>query len=106
MANTFKNYASKNVGTSAATVVTAATSTTVIGLSVSCLVATAITTDVYVTTGGTDYYIVKGATVLPGGALVVVGGDQKLVLETGDALKVVTNTASSADVFCSVLEIS
>ena len=106
MANTFKNYASKNVGTSAVTVVTAATSTTVIGLSVACLVPTAITADAYVTSGGTDYYIVKGATVLPGGALVVVGGDQKLVLETGDTLKVVTNTATSADVFCSVLEIS
>ncbi len=106
MANTFKNYASKNVGTSAVTVLTAATSTTVIGLSVACLVSTAITADAYVTSGGVDYYIVKGATVLPGGALVVVGGDQKLVLETGDALKVVTNTATSADVFCSVLEIS
>lgn len=108
MANIFKNYAAKNVGTSAVTVLTgpAATQTTVIGLSVACLVSTAITADAYVTSGGVDYYIVKGATVLPGGALVVVGGDQKLVLETGDALKVVTNTATSADVFCSVLEIN
>jgi hypothetical protein len=35
-----------------------------------------------------------------------VGGDQKLVLEAADALKIVSNTASSLDVVCSVLEIS
>lgn len=106
--NTFKNFFSKNVGTSASTVYTcpAATQTTVIGLSVANTSVSPITTDAYITSGGVDYYLVKGATVAVGMSLVVVGGDQKTVLEAGDVLKVVTSAASSADVVCSLLEIA
>jgi hypothetical protein len=108
MANTFKNYFSKNVGTSAATVYTcpSATQTTVIGLSVANTSASPITTDVYITSSAVDYYLIKSGVVPVGGSLVVVGGDQKVVLEAADALKVLTSAASSADVVASVLEIS
>lgn len=106
MANTFKNYVNQSVGTSPVTVVTASTATTVIGMTVANTSASPITVDVYVTISATNYYLVKAATVPVGGALVPIGGDQKLVLETGDALKVVSSAATSADVICSVLEIS
>ena len=106
MANTFKNYAAADVGTSASTILTASTATTLIGVTVANIITSAITVDVYLTIGGTDYYIVKGAAVPVGGALVPVGGDQKVVLETGDALKVVSSVATSADVIASVLEIT
>jgi hypothetical protein len=108
MANNFKNYFSKDVGTSAATVYTGPSSTqsTVIGMTISNVTTSNITTDAYITSGGVDYYIVKGATVPVGGSLVTVGGDQKIVLETGDAIKVVSSAASSADVILSALEIS
>ena len=108
MANTFKNSVVKNVGTSASTVYTcpAATQTTMIGISIANTSASPITTDVYVTSGATDYYLVKAATVAVGGALVVAGGDQKVVLEVGDALKVLTSAASSADCVASYLEIT
>jgi len=41
-----------------------------------------------------------------GSSLVIVGGDQKVVLITSDALKVVSSAASSADVVTSVLNIT
>jgi hypothetical protein len=108
MANTFKNHFSKNVGTSAATVYTtpSSTQTTVIGLSIANTTTGAVTADVYVTSGGVDYYMIKGATIPAGGALVPVGGDQKLVLEAADILKVVSSAATSLDVICSILEIT
>lgn len=108
MPNTFKSSANKNVGTSAATIYTcpSATQTTLIGLSVANTSASPITTDAYITRSAVDYYLIKTATVPVGGALVIVGGDQKVVLEVGDVLKVVTSTASSADVFASLLEIT
>lgn len=108
MPNAFKNYVSKNVGTSAATVFTgpSATQSTVIGMTVANTTTSNITVDVYMTSGGTDYFIVKGATVPVGGALVTIGGDQKVVVEPTDAIKVVSSAASSADVILSVLEIS
>jgi hypothetical protein len=108
MSNTFKNYFSKDVGTSAATVYTcpSATQTTVIGLSVANTSASPITTDVYITSSSVDYYLIKSGVVPVGGSLVVVGGDQKVVLEAADVLKVLTSAATSADVVASVLEIS
>lgn len=106
MANTFKNYVNQAVGTSEATVVTATTATTVIGMSVANVSASPITVSVSIVVSATPYFIVKDAVIPVGGALVPIGGDQKLVLETGDALKVVSSAASSADVIASVLEIS
>lgn len=108
MANTFTSYANKNVGTSAATVVTvgADTQTTIIGLAFANTTASPITASAYITRSGTDYYLIKDATVPVGSSLVVVGGDQKVVLITSDALKVVTSAASSADVVTSVLNIT
>ena len=108
MANTFKNYTSKSVGTSAATIYTcpSATQTTVIGLTVGNTTSSPITVDVYMTSSAVDYYLVKGATVPVGGSLVPIGGDQKLVLEAADVLKVISSAASSADVIASLLEIA
>lgn len=108
MANLFKSYPVKDVGTSPSTVYTcpSATQTTLIGLSVANTSASPITTDAYVTRSAVDYYLVKAATIAVGGSLVIVGGDQKVVLEPSDVLKVVTSSASSADVFSSLLEIA
>jgi len=108
MANNFTSYLNKNVGTSAATVVTvaASTQTTIIGLSFANTTTSPITASAYITRSAVDYYLIKDATVPVGSSLVVVGGDQKSVMITGDALKVITSAASSADVVTSVLNIT
>ena len=108
MANTFTRYLSKDVGTSPVNVVTvgAATQTTVIGLSFANTTTSPITVSAYVTASATDYYLIKNATVPVGSSLVVVGGDQKFVMVTGDTLKVVSSAATSADVITSVLQIT
>lgn len=108
MANTFTSYVAKNVGTSASTLVTvgASTQTTVIGITVANTSAAAITCDVYFTRSAVDYYLVKGASIPIGRTFVAAGGDQKIVLITGDALKVVSSAATSADVVASVLNIT
>jgi hypothetical protein len=38
--------------------------------------------------------------------LVVVGGDQKIVLNTSDSIKVKSDTASSLDAIMSIMEIT
>jgi hypothetical protein len=108
MANTFARYLNKDVGTSAATVVTigASTQTTVIGLSFANTSISPITVSAYITASAVDYYLIKNATVPVGGTLVVVGGDQKTVLVTSDALKVISSAAASCDVITSVLNIT
>jgi hypothetical protein len=106
--NTFTSYMNKDVGTSAATVVTvgASTQTTIIGLSFANTTTSPITASAYITRSGVNYYLIEDATVPVGSSLVVVGGDQKVVMITSDALKVVTSAASSADVVTSVLNIT
>ena len=108
MANTYKSYTYKNVGTSAASIYTcpSATQTTLIGLSVANTTTSPITSDAYITRSAVNYYLVKGATVPVGGSLVIVGGDQKVVLQPSDILYVVNSAASSGDVHCSLLEIT
>lgn len=108
MANNFKSNLSKNVGTSPATIYTcpSSTQTTLIGLSVANTSASPITTDVYITRSAVNYYLIETAVVPVGGSLVVVGGDQKVVLQPSDILVAVTSVASSADVVASYLEIT
>lgn len=107
MANTFQSEFQRNIGTTAISVYTATSpvlTSTLIGMTVANTTNDQVFVDVYVTRSSTDYYLVKGASVVVGGALVPIGGDQKLVLEQGDSLSVKSNTANSLDVTVSLLE--
>jgi len=108
MANAFKNSAVANIGTTATTVYTtpSLTTSTVIGLTVANVITTPITVDIYATISGTNYYIIKNGVIPVGGTLVPIGGEQKLVLQAANLIKVASNTAASADVIVSVLEIN
>jgi hypothetical protein len=110
MANTFKNYVTANVGVTALTVLTgaSATQTTIIGFSIANTTANAVTCDVRITrfSGGVTVYIVKGASIGAGSALVLSGGDQKIVVMASDIVDVKSSAATSLDVCVSVLEIA
>ena len=109
MANTFKNAAAAATGTSEVSVYTvpSSTTTTVIGLTCANVTSTSpikVSIRVYDASATAHFYVVKNAEIFEGGALVAVGGDQKLVLETGDIIKIISDTASSIDTKVSVME--
>ena len=118
MANTFKNRTLRAVGTSpvdVGAVVSASTQTTLIGMTVANITTGVISVTVTLTdstsSGATPAgpyvtNIVQTAPIPTGGSLVVLGGDQKVVLMTGDKITVTSDTASSADVIMSFLEIT
>lgn len=110
MANSFKRKLSRSIGSSLTAVgsytVGASTEVTVIGLVVSNTTASQVLVDATVNDGANDTYLIKEAPVPSGGSIVIIGGDQKVVLETGDSLKVKSDTASSVDVVMSILEIT
>ena len=109
MANTFKNRTLRSVGTGATdvgAVVASSTQTTLIGMTVANRVSAVISIDVTLIDASNTTYIVKAAPIPVGGSLIRVGGDQKIVLMTGDKVAVTSNTASSADVVMSFLEIT
>jgi hypothetical protein len=110
MANAFLTKLSKNIGTTAVQVggYTPGTgaSATLIGMTVGNNLLTVISVDVLFRRGGVDHTLVKGANIAVGGGLVPIGGDQKIVLEPGDAIYVRASAAAAADVTMSILEIS
>jgi hypothetical protein len=108
MANNFKNYFLKNATTTAANVYVgpASTQSTIIGMTIGNTTASPISCNITVVSAGTTYFMLQNATVSNGGALVPIGGDQKLVMEAGDYMQVQTSAVNSADVIVSVLEIS
>ena len=109
MANTFKNAQSIGVGTSEVSVYTvpSSTTTTIVGLSCANTTTTSpikVGIRVFDSSASSHDYVVKNAEIFEGGALLAVGGDQKLVLETGDIIKVVSDTGNSIDVIVSYME--
>ena len=110
MANTFKNSISGSIGVTETTVYTtpALTTSTVIGISVVNVESSNISVSVkiYDSSASTDVFLVKNALISPGSNLVLVGGEQKVVLEPADYLTLESSVADSADIVVSVLEIS
>jgi hypothetical protein len=108
MASTFKSKVTSNIGTSATIVYTgvAATQATIIGLSLCNTSGAGVTVDVTYVKGGVTVYVGKTLPIPVGSSLVIVGGDQKLIVETSDTLQVKSSAATSIDVLLSVLEIA
>lgn len=110
MPNTFKRKFSRSIGTANTQIgsysVPGSTQTTVIGLTVANIIGNPINVSVRHNDGSANTHLVKNAPVPVGGSLVVVGGDQKLVLEAGDSVYVSSNTATSVDAVMSILEIT
>ena len=109
MANTFKNRTLRAVGTSpvdVGAVVAASTQTTLIGMTLANITSGVISVTATLNDGTNTTHIVKDAPIPTGGSLILLGGDQKVVLMTGDKVIVTSNTASSVDVIMSFLEIT
>ncbi|QIG71439.1 virion structural protein [Rhizobium phage RHph_TM39] len=110
MATVFKSINSRVIGTTPVKIsnynVPASTTATVIGFSVANLLIASVNVDVYVNDGTNNIYIVKNAPIIQGSSLVLVGGDQKLVLMPGYSLYIVSSTAASIDAYVSLMESS
>ena len=104
MAQNFRRYTSNDVGTAASTLFTADSYDTVVGISVANVTASAVIASVYINDGANDIYLIKDAPIPAGSALQVLDGGAKFVVQSGDALKVVSDTASSLDVWVSTVD--
>jgi hypothetical protein len=110
MANTFTRKLSQNIGTSAIQVgsytVGANTTVVVVGLTVTNKTGSSVTANVFINDGAANTFVTANAPISSGSTLVAVGGDQKIVLLTGDRIYVESSAASSLDAVLSILEIT
>jgi hypothetical protein len=119
MANTFRRRDLRAVGTTAvqagagttkgayAVPAGAGSSATVIGLTVSNILSSLANATVQVRdAGGNITNIIYQVPIPPGSSMIIVGGDQKLVLEPSESVWVVSSLAAAFDVTMSLLEIT
>jgi hypothetical protein len=104
MAQNFRRYIARNVTTAASTIFTADTYDTVIGIYIANTSAASINISVYITVSGADYYLIKSAPIPVGSALQVLDSGSKVVVQSGDVLKVISDTVTSADVWVSTVD--
>jgi hypothetical protein len=108
MANTFKLRTKANVGvtTTAVYTVPAATTTTVIGITLANTSGSSINVGVGVSRVTSDSVkLLKDAPIPQGSTLEFMQGN-KIVLEATDTITVVSDTASSLDASITILELS
>jgi hypothetical protein len=110
MANTFTRKTSQNIGASATQIgaYTVPSSTTAIAIGLTCTNTTgsAITANVFLANASANTYIVANAPISSGASLIPIGGDQKIVMITGDKLYVQSSAATSIDAILSIMEIT
>ena len=107
MAQNFRRYTENAVGATPVDIPDGSdfdTYDTIIGISVANIVGSTINVDVYINDGSNNIYLVKTAPIPSGGALQLLDGGAKVVVQSGDRLYVVSDTASSADVWLSVVD--
>lgn len=112
MANAFKTKTFDGSSTNANTDMTiytcpAGTETTIIGMTVANIGSNSITIDIkFENADGNNTFLIKDCPVLVGSAFVPIGGNQKIVMEASDVLKVQCDTANASSTTLSILEIS
>jgi len=111
MAQNFRRYAMKGIGTSAVAMSANFNSyDTVVGINLANRAATAIQASVYILiNGATDnetnrYYLIKNAPIPRGGALQVLDGGAKFVVQALDRMWILSDTASSIDSWVSAVD--
>ena len=105
MAQNFRNQVARNTGTSPVDILAQADSyDTVIGIRCTNIAATAINVDVYIIRSATNYYLIKSAPISVGGSLELIDGGAKIVLESGDKIAAVSDTATSLDTVVSYID--
>ena len=108
MAQDFERYLQQNISNSSGSPTTlraaADSDDAIIGIRCSNTSGTSVNVTVYVENSSTTYHIIKDAPIPSGSSLQVLDGGAKFVVQSGDALKVISDTASSLDVWVSTVD--
>ena len=101
-----RSYSSSisNASGSPTTLVTSNSDDALISIRCANKYTTAVNVTVLISSGGTDFYVIKDAPIPTGGSLELIDGGSKVVLQTGDAVKAYASAATSVDIITSVVD--
>ena len=108
MAQDFERYGDQDVGTSAVAIHTSNSDDAIISIRLANTTTSTINASVFITssvTGGSqDHYLIKNAPIPVGSSLELIDGGSKIVLQTGDELKVQSDTDASLNCYVSFVD--
>jgi hypothetical protein len=106
MANTFLRILNSNIGATTTSIggynVGAGVGAVVLSVSLSNQNPQAIIANVIINNGTTDFYLLRKAPILSGATIVPVGKPQKIILQTGDSIRV--NASGNVAAYMSIME--
>lgn len=107
MAQNFRRYTLNAVGTAAADIPDGAnfdSFDTIVGIHLANVTTNPVTVEVYINDGTNDIHLVSGAPIAAGGALQILDGGAKVVVQSGDRMYVKSSVNSSVDVWVSAVD--
>ena len=105
----FDSSGDVDIGDTARTILTSNSDDALVGIRLTNIHASAaIKADVFITSsasgGSDDSYIIKNATIPYGSSLELIDGGARIILQSGDVLKAVCDTANSLNVWVSYVD--
>ena len=104
MAQDFENGLARQVGTSAVTLITSNSDDAAIGVHICNRHTAAVTFKLYIERSSDEYYLQFNTPLPVGSSFNSCAQGVKINLKSGDALKVLSDTASSIDVVASFID--
>ena len=87
------------------TIFTSNSDDAVVGLRLANILTTAVTVSIFVSEGGsTTRYLVKDLSIPPASSVELIQGGAKVVLQSGDSVEALSDTASAVDCILSVVD--
>ena len=101
-----RSYASSisNQSASPTTLVTSNSDDAIVSIRCVNKYTTAVNVTVLISSGGTDYYVIKDAPLPLGGSLELIDSGSKIVIQSADVIKAYADTASAIDVLVSYVD--
>jgi len=104
MAQDFERVRQRNVGTSATAILSVNSDDAIISIRCANTTTSTINIEIYVESGGSNYYLIKNCPIVSGGSLELIDGGSKIVLQNGDVVYGKSDTASSLDIWMSTVD--
>ena len=104
----FDSAGDVNIGTTVRSVLTSNSDDALIGIRLTNITTATIKADVYITStasgSSADSYFAKGTPIATGGSFELIDGGSKIVIQSGDILKVKSDTDASLNVWVSYID--
>jgi len=107
MAQNFRQYKMREIGTSATDIPDGSNFDSydcLISIRMTNITTNAITCSAYIQNTSLNYYLIKDVTIPAHSSLELIDGGSKIVVESGDRLYFVSDTATSLDVIVSAVD--